>query len=30
MLSMTGYGSAQTERDGRVITVEVKSVFKTT
>ena len=26
MLSMTGYGSAQTERDGRVITVEVKSV----
>ena len=26
MLSMTGYGSAQTERDGRTITVEVKSV----
>ena len=26
MLSMTGYGSAQTERDGRMITVEVKSV----
>ena len=26
MLSMTGYGSAQTERDGRVITVEIKSV----
>ncbi len=26
MQSMTGYGSAQTERDGRTVTVEIKSV----